>query len=80
MVDSGAGPRQSEAYARPVLEMYMTPIVPIAGAVFKDTALRERARFVETNWIEYMIEASLKTFVYTFKILAGESRNVLVFL
>lgn len=86
MVDPGVDPGNQRLISlpflplpRPVVEMYILPIVPIAGAVFKDTALREQG-IVETNWVEYMTEASFKTSIYTFKILADGSRGVLVLL
>lgn len=40
-----------------VLEMYFLPTIPIVGAIFKDTTLRELA-VVENIWIVYVTEAS----------------------
>lgn len=40
-----------------VLEMYFLPTMPIVGAIFKDTSLRELA-VVENIWTVYVTEAS----------------------
>lgn len=62
-VDLRAGPRQSEApHPLPVLGMCVVSTVLIAGAVFKDAALR------------VMCKASIQTF----KILSGGCRDLLI--